>query len=172
MRTLTLRIYLTVVAVLLLFAFGSGWLFQRQIEQQRRDSETMTSDRMAAWGDLLQRSLPAPDAPAAEQAAALLDWSQRLRMPLALDSNRGVRIAASDSFVQRQADTGSPGFSVPLDDGRVLWVMRPGLRKGGPPGTRAGLRPPPSVPFLPAAWQQGVGPVIVLVLLFIAVSAG
>ena len=32
MRTLTLRIYLTVVAVLLLFAFASGWTFQRQIE--------------------------------------------------------------------------------------------------------------------------------------------
>src|SRR5439155_772871 len=41
MRTLTLRIYLTVVAVLLLFAFASGWIFQRQIEQERTRAEGM-----------------------------------------------------------------------------------------------------------------------------------
>ena len=32
MKTLTLRIYLTVVVVLLLFSAVSGWLFQRKIE--------------------------------------------------------------------------------------------------------------------------------------------
>jgi signal transduction histidine kinase len=179
MRTLTLRIYLTVVAVLLLFAFGSGWLFQRQIEQERQNSESVLSDRMAAWGDLIQRSLPGIEAPAADQAAALLDWSQRLRIPLALDTPRGVRIAASESFLLRQAEAGSRSFSVLLDDGRTLWVMRPGLRRqglGGPPqqpGAREpGVRPPPPTPFVPAAWQRGVGPVVVLVLLFIAVAAG
>ena len=35
MKTLTLRIYLTVVAVLLLFALTSGWLFQRHLERER-----------------------------------------------------------------------------------------------------------------------------------------
>ena len=35
MRTLTLRIYLTVVAVLLLFAFVSSLLFQRHVVSER-----------------------------------------------------------------------------------------------------------------------------------------
>lgn len=173
MRTLTLRIYLTVVAVLLLFAFGSGWLVQRQIEQERQNSESVVSDRMAAWGDLIQRSLPGIDAPVADQSAALLDWSQRLRVPLALDDVRGQRIVASESFLRRQAEPGSRQFSIALDDGRTLWVARPAPRKGlrGPPGTgsREGVA---DTPFVPAAWQRGIGPVVVLVLLFIAVAAG
>ncbi|MBC7995594.1 MAG: HAMP domain-containing histidine kinase [Rhizobacter sp.] len=180
MRTLTLRIYLTVVAVLLLFAFGSGWLFQRQIEQERQNTESAVSDRMAAWGDLIQRSLPGIDAPVADQSAALLDWSQRLRVPLALDDVRGQRIVASESFLRRIAEGGGGRqFSIRLDDGRTLWVMRPGLRKGmrGPGGAgprEAGDRglPGPDTPFIPAAWQRGIGPVVVLVLLFIAVAAG
>jgi signal transduction histidine kinase len=179
-RTLTLRIYLTVVAVLLLFAFGSGWLVQRQIEQERQNSESVVSDRLAAWGDLIQHSLPAPGAPVAEQAAALLEWSQRLRMPLALDSSQGTRIVASESFLRRQSETGARGLAVPLDDGRTLWVMRPGLRQGlrGSPGqgpregAGRGLQVGPGIPFLPAAWQRGIGPLVVLVLLFVAVAAG
>ena len=188
MRTLTLRIYLTVVAVLLLFAFGSGWLFQRHIEQERQNSESVLSERMAAWGDLIQRSLPGAEAPRADQAAALLDWSQRLRLPLALDSEKGARIAASDSFLRRQAERGIPGFSIALEDGRTLWVMRPGLMRQGPQAMagappqglgpdgphEAGRAPPPPpiLPFVPIGWQRGVGPVVVLVLLFIAVAAG
>jgi signal transduction histidine kinase len=182
MKTLTLRIYLTVVAVLLLFAFGSGWLFQRQIEQERQNSESVLSDRMAAWGDLIQRSLPGTEAPVADQAAALVDWSQRLRIPLALDSARGERIAASESFLRRQSEEGSRRYSIPLDDGRTLWVARPGLlRQGlrgpnGPGGMREAGGPPPGgpppIPFVPTSWQRGVGPLVVLVLLFVAVAAG
>ena len=55
MRTLTLRIYLTVVAVLALFAFASGWVVQRHLEQERTRAESVMSDRMAAWGELIQR---------------------------------------------------------------------------------------------------------------------
>ena len=157
MRTLTLRIYLTVVAVLLLFAVVSGWVFQHHIEQERTRAESVLSDRMSAWGDLIQRSLPGTDAPTAEQAAALRDWSQRLRLPLALDSAQGERIAASDSFMRRQADGLQRGFAVRLDDGRTLWVMRPGAGRpgagrpgaprgeGGPdgPGGPPGLQGPP-----------------------------
>ncbi|MGY4830390.1 sensor histidine kinase [Sphaerotilaceae bacterium SBD11-9] len=177
MRTLTLRIYLTVVAVLLLFAFGSGWLFQRHIEQERLLADSTLSERMAAWGDLLQRSLPPPDAPVEDQAAALADWSQRLRMPLALDSRHGERVAASESFQRRQMESGARGFAVPLDDGRTLWVMRPGLRPvaraaAGQRGREPGGPPPAPMAFVPPAWQQGFGPVVVLVLLFIAVAAG
>ena len=192
MKTLTLRIYLTVVAVLLLFAVVSGWVFQRHIEQERTRAESVLSDRMSAWGDLIQRSLPGTEAPAAEQAAALRDWSQRLRLPLALDGAQGERIAESDSFLRRQGDGVQRGFAVRLEDGRTLWVMRPGPRRPPPGGMRgdgagAGERPggphamhaPPAsllplvnLPFLPAALQRGVGLAVVLLLLFVAVAAG
>jgi len=182
LRTLTLRIYLTVVVVLLLFAFASGWLFQRHMEQERQASESVLSDRMAAWGDLIQHSLPGIDAPAADQAAALVEWSQRLRLPLALDDVHGQRIAASDSYIRRQNENGgSRGFAIPLDDGRKLWLMRPGLMRqlqrggqAGPGGPRdmGGRPPPPGFPYIPDPWPPGVGPVVVLVLLFVAVAAG
>ena len=196
MKTLTLRIYLTVVAVLLLFAVVSGWVFQRHIEQERTRADSVLSDRMAAWGDLIQRSLPGAEAPPAEQAGALLDWSQRLRLPLALDSAQGGRIAASDSFLRRQGDGMQRGFAVRLEDGRTLWVMRPGPMRPPPGGLRRevdsggggdsaqqggphGMQNPPgpfmslgNLPFVPAVWQRGVGLAVVLLLLFVAVAAG
>jgi signal transduction histidine kinase len=127
MKTLTLRIYLTVVAVLLLFALVSGWVFQRHIEQERTRNEGVLSDRMAAWGDLIQRSLPSGEATVEEQSAALRDWSQRLRIPLALDNAKGERVASSDSYIRRQGDKAQRGFPVRLEDGRTLWVLRPGM---------------------------------------------
>ena len=208
MKSLYLRIYITVVAVLLLFAFASGWLFQRQIDQERVRSESVLSERMEAWGDLIQRSLPGREASAADQAAALQDWSQRLRIPLALDDTAGQRIGVSESFARREAEKGGRAFAVRLEDGRTLWVMRPGVRQrsvgsragppagppdgppdgppnGGPPGVDAGdrprspgpralpLEPPPlPLPFLPPDWQRGVGLVVLLMILFLAVSAG
>ena len=202
MKTLTLRIYLTVVTVLLLFAAASGWLFHQQIETERSRAESVLSERMAAWGDLIQRSLPGDEAPADQQAAALLDWSQRLRLPLALDDAAGKRIAVSDSFAERlrqlPADVPDRGgerpargdersdrnraYAVPLDDGRTLWVMRPGRRigprMGPPPGDQQGEAGPPRVPplfplsYVPPSWQGGAGLVLLLALLFVAVSVG
>lgn len=187
MRTLTLRIYLTVVAVLLLFAVVSGGVFQHHIEQERTRAESVLSERMSAWGDLIQRSLPGTESPPAEQASALRDWSQRLRLPLALDSAQGERIAASDSFLRRQGDGAPRGFAVRLEDGRTLWVLRPGagrpgvggLRAEGGPGGSPGVQGPQgsfmpfgNLPFVPAAWQRGVGLAVILLLLFVAVSAG
>jgi len=187
MRTLTLRIYLTVVAVLLLFAVVSGGVFQHHIEQERTRAESVLSERMSAWGDLIQRSLPGTESPPAEQASALRDWSQRLRLPLALDSAQGERIAASDSFLRRQGDGAPRGFAVRLEDGRTLWVLRPGAGRPGVGGLRAeggsggspDVRGPPgsfmpfgNLPFVPAAWQRGVGLAVILLLLFVAVSAG
>jgi len=172
-NSLYLRIYLTVVAVLLLFAFGSGLLFQRQIESERVRSESVLSERMEAWGELLQRSLPGVDAPAAEQAAALADWSQRLRLPLALDDPQGQRVAVSESFARRQELAGQRSFELRMDDGRTLWVMRPGPRRaGGPRGLQGRGEPPLPLPFLPREWQRGVGLVVLLMLLFVAIAAG
>ena len=201
MKSLYLRIYVTVVVVLLLFAAGSGWVFQRHIEQERVRAEGVLTERMGAWALLIQRSLPGPETPAADQAAALREWSQRLRLPLALDGPEGLRIAQSESFIRRQADGAARGLAVRLEDGRTLWIMRPGrLRQaadaarrglgepmpppragvpdyGPPPGVRLGGLddgPPfiPFVPFVPPAWQQGLGVFVVLVILFIAVAAG
>ena len=187
MKSLYLRIYVTVVAVLLLFAFASGWVVQRHLENERVRAEGVLTERMAAWAELIQRSLPGVDAPPEEQGAALRDWSQRLRIPLALDSAAGLRIGASESFLRRSSDGTQRGFPVPLEDGRTLWVMRPGLGRAMGPNGRLGAAPgqgmgpgpmpmpdgdTPPLPFIPHAWQQGVGMVMVLIVLFIAVSAG
>ena len=201
MKSLYLRIYVTVVVVLALFAAGSGWVFQQHLEQERVRADAVLTERMGAWALLIQRSLPGQDASATDQAAALRDWSQRMRLPLALDSPEGVRIAQSESFTRRQADGVARGQAVRLEDGRTLWIMRPtrlrqaadaarrGLGEplpspragvpdyGPPPGVRLGGfddHPPfvPFVPFVPHAWQQGLGLVVVLLILFIAVAAG
>jgi len=194
MKSLYLRIYATLVVLLLLFAAASGWLFQRHMEQERVRADSVLTERMSAWAELIQRSLPGNDAPPELQAAALREWAFRLRLPLALDSAAGERIGASDSFARRQEDGVTRGLAVRLEDGRTLWILRPGggLRQGAP-GARIGIgggiglgaprlrqggtdRPPPDgpafLPFVPPAWQQGVGLIVVLVLLFIGVSAG
>ncbi|GAP37993.1 sensor histidine kinase [Piscinibacter sakaiensis] len=200
MKTLTLRIYLTVVAVLLLFAGVSGWLFQRHIDGERSRTETLLSDRMAAWAELIQRSLPGVQAPVAEQAAALKDWSERLRLPLALDDTGGRRVAASESYERREREPMARTFAVALEDGRTLWVMRPWRPRGpgggappwlggpggargpaafgpgpdgggpdaGPGGDRPPRRPPDGFGFWP--WSSGLGWVVLLVLLFVAVA--
>ena len=185
MKTLTLRIYLTVVLVLLLFAGVSGWLFQRHMDSERLRAESMLSDRMAAWAELIQRSLPGAEAPIDEQAAALRDWSSRLRLPLALDDVEGRRLAASELFTRREAEGSIRAFAVSLEDGRTLWVMRPGSRRsqaGGPSGPvpwiAGGMSPGhgpggpggPRIGGDPFGLWPGVGWLVLLVLLFVAVS--
>ena len=195
MKSLYLRIWLTVVAVLGAFALVSGWLVQRHLEQERVRLEGAQSERLGAWAELVQRSLPEADAPVAEQASALRDWSQRLRLPMALDDARGQRIVTSDAYARREADTGRRGLAVRLDDGRTLWVMRPGLRAlggpggpGGPPPREAGAGPgprdgifgaPPPRPGNPGnSWMllppgpPGWGLLLLLAVLFVAVAAG
>ena len=177
MKSLYLRIYVTMIVVLLLFAALSGMIFQRQIEQERGRAQSMLAERMGAWAELIQRSLPGPEASVDSQAGELREWSQRLRLPLALDSASGERIGASESFLRRQAD-GARSIAIKLEDGRTLWVMRPGRggarmnRPDGPGGAEGGRGGGVPLPFLPPAWQRGFGLVIVLVILFVAVAAG
>jgi signal transduction histidine kinase len=181
LRSLYLRIYLTVVAALALFALASGWVVRQHMEEQRvlaegvvrERAEGTLRERAEAWGDLLQRALPPPDAASATQAAALNEWSQRLRLPLALDDSTGHRIGMSDSFVRREL--GLPHMAervraIRFDDGRTLWVARP-----NPARQMQGLRPPPDglAPFAPPhAWPDGVGLAALLVVLFLAVAGG
>ena len=144
MRSLYLRIWLTVVAALALFALVSGWMWQRHVEQERARFETAASERLAAWAELVQRALPGADAPLRAQAEALHEWSGRLRVPMALDDRRGLRIAASESFLRREAGGAPRANAVVLDDGRTLWLARRVMRRGpsgesadGPPGDGA-----------------------------------
>jgi signal transduction histidine kinase len=189
MKSLYRRIWLTVLSALSLFALASGWLVQRHMEQERQRFEAAAHSRAEAWADLLERSLPPAAAPAGQQTAALAEWSQRLRLPLALDDAAGQRIGVSESWARREAE-GVPmarrGLPVRLDDGRILWIARPGgiRRAGGAPGDAPGFgrdTPPPghwwALPRLPA-WpaggllSEGVGVLALVVLLFLAVAAG
>ena len=76
MRALYLRIYLTVVAALALFALVSGWLLHNHLEADRARYERSLDERVAAWGDLLQRSLPPIGA-----SARRIDKASPMRRP-------------------------------------------------------------------------------------------
>ena len=149
MRSLYLRIWLTVVAALAMFAAASGWLVHRHLNEERQRFEGAAQSRAEAWGELLQRSLPPADAPPAEQEAALRDWSQRLRLPMALDDASGRRIGASESYLRREADAPPGlrrGIAIRLDDGRTLWIARRPMRPGGPGAGPQGMGPEGSGP--------------------------
>jgi signal transduction histidine kinase len=177
MKSLYLRIYATVVVVLLLFALVSGWVLERHLDQERINNEQVVNERLGAWAELLGHSLPGADAPREVQAAALREWSQRLRVPIALDDANGTRIGASESFVRRSAEGIVRPFSFQLDDGRTLWTMRPGMRGARRGDAASDERPgrpgPPSPwPLLAPGLPRSAGLAIVLVVLFIAVAAG
>jgi signal transduction histidine kinase len=201
MKSLYLRIYLTVVAAVALFALVSGWFVQRHLDEQRGRADVVARERTAAWGELLQRALPPAQAPVADQAMALRDWSQRLRMPLALDDAQGKRLASSDSFIRREFDgpqLTARAQALRWEDGRTLWVPRPGGAGRGPaPAAGAGLgnegpgaRGPRALsgpggpetawawPWpgtrmgLPAGWPDGLSLALLLLLLFVAVAGG
>ncbi len=182
MKSLYLRIYATVVVVLLLFALVSGWIVERHLDDERVRNEQVVSERVGAWAELLGNSLPGADTSVDVQLAALRDWSQRLRVPLALDDAKGQRIGASESFERRTLD-GVRSFSFKLDDGRTLWTMRPGMRqggrRGGPSGEGRGSAGEVRGGRGSAAWPMFIpglpreaGLAIVLVLLFLAIAAG
>lgn len=194
MKSLYLRLWLTVVAALLLFALASGWLVQRHLERERGRIDSAQAERLAAWGELIQRSLPGPQTDRAEQARALAEWSQRLRLPMALDDANGQRIGVAESFVRGEGLAGAAErrvLSIALEDGRTLSVMRPSLRRGSaavgddrPHGARhregavggpqrGMLLLPPWLGGGPAGpMSGGVGLALLLAVLFVAVAAG
>jgi signal transduction histidine kinase len=188
--------------VLLLFALVAGWIFNRNVEHARATFQTAASERATAWAELIENSLPRADAPPELQRAALLEWANRLRLPLALDDENGQRIATSEQFARRERDPeerdGLPrALRVPLSDGRALWLGRPGgmrlrIAPGPPgdgpgdgpgegPGERPGEGPggggPPRAlvirqPALLGFAAGGTGLVVTLAVLFVAVAAG
>ena len=177
MRTLYLRIYLTVVAVLLVFALVSAFLFQRNIDSARAEGQLLWAERLAEWAEFAQLHLPPASANQDAQRAALQVLAERMHVPLALDGADGERIAASERFDRREADAhdgrraGPRIASLPLADGRTLRVLRPGMRHpmGPPGGFGPRLRPPGAFGWLAL---PGVGLVLTLALLFVAISIG
>ncbi len=193
MKSLYLRIYLTLVALLLAFAFGSAWLFQRHIEQERGNVEIAASERLNAMAGLLKLALPPATAPRADQAAVFADWGGRLRMPLALEAADGSRIGTTQMFRRRLDEPGAIVVSAELGDGRSLEMvrtMRPPNPPGGPaasgpgaagPGQGAGVqRRPDEGPWTSPWLHRPVSPgapavstlAVVLVLLFVGVAVG
>lgn len=176
MKSLYLRIYLTLVAFLLAFAFGSAWLFQRHIDQERGSAEIAAAERLQALAQLLRGALPAADAAPQRQAEGFREWGQRLRMPLALEDGQGQRIAATQGFLRRSDDPGILIIRAPLGDGRSLALLRT-VRP--PPGSHL-PRPEEGVWSPPWSARPAFGPhapaapalLIVLVLLFMGVALG
>ena len=154
MKSLYLRIYLTLVALLLAFAFGSAWLLQRQMEEERGNYESAQAERLSSMAVLIHRALPEASAARELQAEALRDWGQRLRMAIALLDEQGGRVAVSELFERREAEPGVRSLHVPLGDGRSLVFLR-GMRfvPPGAGGPQAG--PPPGAP--PGVGPQGPG---------------
>ena len=197
MRSLYLRIWLTVIVSLALFAGASGWLVQRHLDQEHLRNQAAINERIAAWGDLIQRSLPAASAPPEVQSEALRDWSQRLRVPMALEDEQGHRIAASDSFIRREGDKALMHvaiYQIKLDDGRALYVMRPNMLKPPPSGDPSvppdedigsfgtdrhaqageGRGPPPFLfaGVVPRGVSPGLSLLVLVVVLFLAIAMG
>ncbi|MBI3347923.1 MAG: HAMP domain-containing histidine kinase [Burkholderiales bacterium] len=184
MKSLYVRIYLTLVALLLAFAFGSAWLFQRHIEQERGNVETAAGERLNAMAALLKLALPPVTAPREEQAAAFADWGLRLRMPIALEDADGKRISTTQMYMRRAEDPGAIIVNASLGDGRSLEMVRT-VRPPNPQGSASGpggARPPRvdegpwTGPWLHRPVSPGAPAVstlaIVLVLLFIGVAGG
>ncbi|MEX8492735.1 ATP-binding protein [Sphaerotilus sp.] len=128
-RSLYLSIYLTVVVTLLVFALVAVVLVSHHTGAERGRVEVAVSDRTLALVQLLQNSLPPGSAPAAEQREAVLDWSHRLRIPMALDAPNGERIGVSPFYDRKvgsdRTEEAQAASRAVLADGRVLWVLRP-----------------------------------------------
>lgn len=176
MKFLWLRIYLALVAVLLVFALGLAALVHRQWNAEREQAQRALDDRLEAMAELLAPSLPAPDAPPAEMQRALHRWGQQLRAPLALEAADGTRLATSARFERREAvGAAEAPYVYGLSDGRRLLVLRPlrpGWRPGDAPESGAGRDGasgrPPLPPYL---LGTGVPALIVLgLMLFGAVA--
>lgn len=148
-RSLYLNIYLTVVAALLVFALLVVVLVSRHTDAENGRIELAVSDRTQALAALLENSLPPATAEAGVQREALLEWSHRLRIPLALDDMAGQRIAVAPLYEHKvgpeRLNEERAASRIALMDGRVLWLLRFGNRRLSldGPGLMRGPRPDP-----------------------------
>lgn len=170
MRSLWLRIYIALVTTLLVFALAAAALVHRQWTRERELARAQFEERMQTLVEVLDPALPPAGSSAEGLTQALQRWSLRMRVPLALESADGRRLATTLRFGRREAaDLADEPLRLQLSDGRQLLVlppMRPGARLG-PDGRDIDPRPP----GLPGLLQAGLPALLVLLLmLFIAVA--
>ncbi|MET3605849.1 signal transduction histidine kinase [Sphaerotilus sulfidivorans] len=198
-RSLYLRIYLTVVVVLLVFALIAAVLFRRHAAAEETRFESAVLERTRAMAALIERSLPPASAPEDTQREVLLDWSRQLKLPLALDDASGRRIAESEPYRRMLEDRARPESEIALasrlPDGRVLWTLKirfKGFKGGGPPGSGPGHEHgprgeggPPRLPPIngpgpldriglggPGLLDEATGVLLLLAALFTAITLG
>jgi signal transduction histidine kinase len=124
MRRLYLQFYLTIIAILVIFAVAAAALWRLGADDSRFE------ETLALAGEVATYALPPPQAPRARQQAALDQLHRRLRADLALHARDGALIAAAGRPlpVPRPGRTepgwqrgrGGPAWVLPLPDGRVL----------------------------------------------------
>jgi signal transduction histidine kinase len=132
MRRLYLQIYLTIVAILVIFAIAAGALWRFGA------SDAHLEDTFAFAGELASRALPAPEAPEALQREALDHLHRRLRADLALYARDGRLLAFTGRpfapsvppYLESgwQPGPGGPSWRVRLNDGRMLVARLPHAR--------------------------------------------
>ena len=198
-RSLYLRIYLTVVVVLLVFALIAAVLFRRHAAAEETRFESAVLERTRTMAALIERSLPPASAPEDTQREVLLDWSRQLKLPLALDDASGRRIAESEPYRRILEDRARPESEIALasrlPDGRVLWTLKirfKGFKGGGPPGSGPGHEHgprgeggPPRLPPIngpgpldriglggPGLLDEATGVLLLLAALFTAITLG
>ena len=198
-RSLYLRIYLTVVVVLLVFALIAAVLFRRHAAAEETRFESAVLERTRAMAALIERSLPPASAPEDTQREVLLDWSRQLKLPLALDDASGRRIAESEPYRRMLQDRARPESEIALasrlPDGRMLWTLKirfKGFKGGGPPGSGPGHEHgprgeggPPRLPPIngpgpldriglggPGLLDEATGVLLLLAALFTAITLG
>ena len=198
-RSLYLRIYLTVVVVLLVFALIAAVLFRRHAAAEETRFESAVLERTRTMAALIERSLPPASAPEDTQREVLLDWSRQLKLPLALDDASGRRIAESEPYRRMLEDRARPESEIALasrlPDGRVLWTLKirfKGFKGGGPPGSGPGHEHgprgeggPPRLPPIngpgpldriglggPGLLDEATGVLLLLAALFTAITLG
>lgn len=198
-RSLYLRIYLTVVVVLLVFALIAAVLFRRHAAAEETRFESAVLERTRTMAALIERSLPPASAPEDTQREVLLDWSRQLKLPLALDDASGRRIAESEPYRRMLQDRARPESEIALasrlPDGRMLWTLKirfKGFKGGGPPGSGPGHEHgprgeggPPRLPPIngpgpldriglggPGLLDEATGVLLLLAALFTAITLG
>ena len=198
-RSLYLRIYLTVVVVLLVFALIAAVLFRRHAAAEETRFESAVLERTRTMAALIERSLPPASAPEDTQREVLLDWSRQLKLPLALDDASGRRIAESEPYRRILQDRARPESEIALasrlPDGRMLWTLKirfKGFKGGGPPGSGPGHEHgprgeggPPRLPPIngpgpldriglggPGLLDEATGVLLLLAALFTAITLG
>jgi signal transduction histidine kinase len=130
MRRLYLKIYLTIVAslVLVVLITGAMWRFGSG------DSDSPAEQTLAMVGELASFALPPAAAPAEAQQRAVAELAQRLKSDLALFSQTGAPIAAAgrrlpppprDGEGGWMRGPGGPAWSLRLPDRRWVVVRAP-----------------------------------------------